>query len=118
VDGAWAFLKYLLSQEVQEQGRYFPVQRAAFEAVLEGAKYPGSDSRSSLPGNRQTPLSESEIQMVRDFTENATRRTFRNDPIQDIIEEEAQSYFAGDKTAQEVAEIIEKRVKIYLGESS
>jgi hypothetical protein len=118
VDGAWAFLKYLLSQEVQEQGRFFPVQRAAFEAVLEGAKYPGSDSRSSLLGNWEIPLSESEIQMVRDLTENATRRTFRNDPIQDIIEEEAQSYFAGDKTAQEVAEIIDKRVKIYLGESS
>lgn len=38
--------------------------------------------------------------------------------IRDIVQEEAGAYFAGDKSAAEVAEIIQKRVQIYLDEQS
>jgi len=35
-----------------------------------------------------------------------------------MVREEAAAFFAGDKTAEQVAEIIESRVKIYLSEQS
>ena len=40
-----------------------------------------------------------------------------NMPGVEIIYEEAASYFAGDKTVDEVAEIIQSRVKIYVNEN-
>ena len=36
--------------------------------------------------------------------------------ILDIIEQESESYFCGDKSAEEVARIIQTRVKLYLDE--
>ena len=37
--------------------------------------------------------------------------------IVNIIEEEAGAYYAGQKTAEEVADIIQSRVSIYLSET-
>ena len=36
--------------------------------------------------------------------------------IESIIKEEAAAFFAGDKTAQETADLIQSRVSLYLGE--
>lgn len=41
-----------------------------------------------------------------------------SEDINKIIQEEAQAYFAGDKTAQEAAELIQNRVKLYVSENS
>ena len=41
-----------------------------------------------------------------------------SEEINKIIEEEAQAYFAGDKTAQEAAGLIQNRVKLYVSENS
>ena len=43
--------------------------------------------------------------------------SYDND-IYEIINEESAAYFAGDKTADEVAKLIQNRVSIYLGETS
>jgi hypothetical protein len=40
-----------------------------------------------------------------------------DDNITDIISEEAQAYFDGQKTAEAVAEIIQSRVAIYVSEN-
>jgi hypothetical protein len=38
-------------------------------------------------------------------------------PIKVIVDEETAAFFAGQKTAREVAEIIESRVQVYVDES-
>jgi hypothetical protein len=38
--------------------------------------------------------------------------------VQNIITEEAQAYFAGDKTVDEVTDIIQSRAQIYVSENS
>ena len=38
--------------------------------------------------------------------------------IQNIISEEASAFFSGQKTAEEVAEIIQNRVNVYINENS
>ncbi len=40
-----------------------------------------------------------------------------DDKVTEIIEEEAGAYYEGQKTAEEVADIIQSRVSIYLSES-
>ena len=37
-------------------------------------------------------------------------------PILDIVCEEAEDYFSGSKSAEEVTEVIENRVRLYLNE--
>ena len=49
---------------------------------------------------------------------NATDNALQLDQnIQNIITEEAGGYFQGQKTAQEVADIIQSRIQIYVNEN-
>ena len=52
----------------------------------------------------------------RDFLEKCVPAPKRYDVVQDIIWEEIQSYYSGDKTADEVAVLIDDRVQLYLDE--
>jgi multiple sugar transport system substrate-binding protein len=42
--------------------------------------------------------------------------TIYDSPALDIVDEEVQAFFSGDKSAEAVAAIIQNRVEIYLGE--
>ena len=97
---------------------YFPVNKAAFEYVLDGAKYPGNDSRSTLAGNRETALTDADVALIRTTVDQLSDVAFRNDDIWNIIHEEVLAYFSGDKTDKEVAKLIQNRVSIYLDEQS
>ena len=56
-----------------------------------------------------------EVDMYRDVVTNATVRRWDAKIIK-IVDEESQAYFSGQKTAEDVADVIQKRVAIYLGE--
>lgn len=120
-EGAWSFLKFMLQDYAQTNiwgSSYFPVNKAAFEYILEGAKYPGNDSRSTLAGNRETALTDADTALIRTTVNQLSDVAFRNDDIWAIIHEEAPAYYTEDKTEKEVAKLIQNRVSIYLGELS
>ncbi len=48
----------------------------------------------------------------------ATTVTEDYSPIPNIVADEAQAYFSGDKSAEDVAKVIQNRVSIYLSEQS
>lgn len=50
------------------------------------------------------------------LVEEATTVTEDYSPIPYIVVEEAQAYFSGDKSAEDVAKIIQSRISIYLSE--
>ncbi len=52
------------------------------------------------------------------FLDNCVPRPPRDSIIADIVMEEAESYFAGDKNIDEVIQIIQSRVQLYLDENS
>lgn len=59
---------------------------------------------------------EEDAEIFRSIIES-TNRSYSSDPgILDIIMEEAGAYFGGDKDAATVADIIQNRVSIYVGE--
>ena len=130
-DGAWQFVKTMLSDDVQEDQWSFPVTVNAFNKVMEEAMK--RDSYQDMNGEtvyvdsmgyigdveyRIGELTQEQADAFRDYINNAAVAGTYDQDIMNIITEEAAAYFAGDKTAEEVADLIQNRVTIYLGETS
>ena len=62
-------------------------------------------------------LSDKDIEMIRNFIESTTNFTNYDRQIFDIVKEEAAPFFAGQKTAEDAARIIQSRARIYVLES-
>lgn len=59
-----------------------------------------------------------DLQAVFDLYENSVVPASIDTAILEIVLEEAQAYFDGDKTAMEVGDILNNRISIYLSEQS
>ena len=57
------------------------------------------------------------MEEVRALVEKADTVAYTNQALVNIIEEEVSAYFADQKTADEVADIIQSRVSVYLKEN-
>lgn len=116
LEGAWSFVRYFLTEEYQtnNQSEQLPVMKKAFEEQLAqaAAKPYKVDEETILE-----PFSPKEIGEIRDFIYSIEKRTYNDGNVHQIVTEEANSFFAGAKTAKEAAEIIQNRVQLYLDES-
>ena len=63
-------------------------------------------------------ISEEEARQISDLVRTTTKAYQDDGAITSIIAEEAGAYFADQKSAEEVAGIIQSRVSIYLSENS
>lgn len=63
------------------------------------------------------PMKQDRIDYYMSYIESVNVGWYYNDEVMSIISEEAGPFFAGDKTAEEVAKIIQSRVKIYVQET-
>lgn len=131
-EGAIDFIQYLLSEEIQEKFAKeacdkgydgFPACSDALEKMFayseEQAAY--RDEVSLVANYRgydfvEGPHSEEGLEKVRMLIESAQPQTERDDGIENIILEETPAYFSGDKSAQEVCDILQNRVQLYLDE--
>ena len=59
-----------------------------------------------------------QIEAAKKIYESATGAIFYDEKILEIIREEIEPFFEGQKTAEEVANIIQSRVGIYLAENN
>lgn len=131
-EGAWAFLKYILSEEYQdrisEENLMFPVRMSSLEKAAEEAKKGNYDSDKGeytepvwvLNGNIiklsvNTDVDNRRIFELLDLAVGIS--WFESSYVYDIITDESTAYFAGQKSAEEVAEIIQNRVQNYLDEN-
>ena len=103
----------MLSQEYQEQViayGAFPMRKSVFESQLSASMLPSEKEAALVSGDSLLgPLSEEETERL---------RRIRYADVTDIIEEEAEGYFQGGKTAEDTAKVIQSRVEIYLSEHS
>ena len=126
-EGAWEFLKFLLSEEVQSDMDFkslLPANKAAFEQFVEREIAEGAvvvTQRANGSVNKTTKgsedLTEEKAAEVRAHLEAARSLSVQNQPILDIICEEAADYFQGIKSEEEVIPVIENRVRLYLREN-
>lgn len=106
-DQCWSFIKYLLGEEFQTSivEAMLPVYSGVLSEEIENQKSyadcPLSDARAT------------ELERIIEKTDHLYRVYLE---LKDIVMEEAEAYFSGDKTAEETARLIQNRASIYLSE--
>lgn len=113
------FIKYLLSEKVQREIGITTVRRDVLVKNVRGALREG-DSAAFMLGKRAiTPLGtrsdgSSFLPEYLEVMEKGCPDPVMYDELMCIVSEEAASFFQGDKTAEEAAEVIQSRVDLYL----
>lgn len=134
-EGAVAFIKYLLSEEMQDKlakeacesvrgSSGFPVYSKALDNMFlyaeekQEADFEEEASLVNYGGYEyiEKPLSVESLKKVREFLLSAKPVAKNADNISNIICEETPAYFSGEKSGQEVCDIIQNRVQLYLDE--
>ena len=109
---SWEFIKLLLSTDVS--GDIFSVKKEfldkRFQEVINRA------DENGFVSFRDEKTSVDSIYELREIIENLSIVPKRDDRIIDIIREEADAYFSGQKTVEVVAAIIQDRVQTKLNE--
>lgn len=131
--GAWAFIEKQLSYQ-GVSGDYtwgFPSRIDELEEVFKEAQRPEykedeNGQRQEVPKATVTfedweteiyGASAEQIEELRVLMEEAKPVNRNNAEILNIITEEAQAYFVGQKSAEDVAKIIQSRVSIFVSEN-
>lgn len=122
---AWEFIKTMMDS-TGGISNGFSVKREDVIAQLEAAMLPEDDPDSELAHSGYQvgdlvltgkPISQEQADLIIKSIETAKPQMVDAD-LKAIVQEECEAFFAGDKTAEEVAELVQNRVMIYLSERS
>ena len=119
-DGAWAFLRTMLSERKQSENT-IPITRAAYDAVISEEKdYIEDGAVIELPDAngewREYPITLEYLDAFDNLVNSVTGVYEYDSSLMEIVWSEAQGFFAGDKTAEDTAQNIQSRVSIYMAE--
>ncbi len=129
-EGAWNFLKYYLTTEYQEQLTWqLPTIKAeTVKRIEKGMERPYWEDQD---GNKEyydytywtgdteiilDPLTRAEVDELVNYISTVNQASRYDDEIINIIQEEADAYFTGQKDVRDVTNIIQSRIQIYLSE--
>ena len=135
--GAMAFLSYYLSDNVQQNAlirdsqfsitssafdkemtnRYYTYAVTSFDNINIQVKSRGASAPKN-PSDTYTviEMTDAEMDECAELFRTASISTGRDDMVTQIIAEELEPFFAGNRSAADTAEIIQKRAAIYLAE--
>lgn len=135
-DGAWQFIRGQLTEEAQEGssvrgGFGFPVRKSALEKQFEedmteeyyedvdGSKKRNEKTNWGYDGFevRIFAAKDYEVETVRELIENTDTLYQYDEKMMEIVSEEANAFFEGQKSAKEVADIIQNRIQVYVNEN-
>lgn len=121
-EGAWQFIRFLLEEENQKlvsADHIMPVHVGALEWSVEKYLYDYYNNTMTSDGYYivRPELPEGIEEKFWESLANARPASYRTEQVLAIIEEEAEFYFTGDKTIEEISAVIENRVKLYLAET-
>lgn len=116
-DAAWEFVRSLISEEFQNNHiRFnFPILENSLKKEFEQALHPPVNSWSME--NTEILPSQEEVNELYEIINLSGGKFVFDTNIWEIIEEETEFYFGGEKTVQEVVEVIQNRVQNYINES-
>ncbi len=128
---AWQFMRQFYTYEGQKEIDYgAPLNLQVMDERLEQAQqrpYWIDDDGNKVEydetywiGDKEIiiqPLSAERAQELKDYALSVDKLYYYDSSISDIIAEEAAPYFAGQKTAEQAADIIQSRVQIYVNEN-
>ena len=136
---AWSCLRGFLTEEGQKDAWGLPTNRNAFNKQLEEAMTPeymhdangnivldkegqkvqvarGSYGRADGSIVNIYALTQEEADQLLELIDTTTKSESYDDAIFSIVSEQAQSFFAGQKSAEEVARLIQSKAKLYVNE--
>ena len=131
-DGIWEFMRYYLTDEYQMSDSWMlPISRRAYDKLAQEAMqrpfYIDEVTKEKVEYDDVyyindmevpiTPMTAAEVDYLTDFILSVTTTGHYDETVLNIITEEAGPYFAGQKSVQEVADIIQSRVQIYVNEN-
>lgn len=138
-EGVWEFIRFNVTKERQENvsspNGGFPILKSALEKEFEKSmepqyvkekdgsqrEIPKSTWSSSLGGQEFSvdvfAATKEQVEQVRKMIETAQNGETMDQEILVIILEEASGYFSGQKSAGDVAAVIQNRVQLYLNET-
>lgn len=117
-EGAWQFVESLLGEEFQ---RYhlkfvFPIRldilQESFQKAMEE-----KDPEKYLGGEPPRAATQEEIDILFEGIGSARSSRIFDPNIWNIVQEDVEAYFEGSKTIEEVMELIQGRVSLYVGEN-
>ena len=121
-DSAWEFIEYILTKEYGDSDWGFPTNNNEYKRLLEKELSKTGETGSGV-GFGDGPIynyhyaTQEEIDTINSILSVAKIGDSASGEIFKIIEEESGSYFAGQKTLDETAKIIQSRVSIYVQEN-
>lgn len=130
-DVAWSFVKKLFTEDAQknEYAGWFPVLKSSFDQVCQEGKekpfyYDENNNKVEYEESfwigetelKLTPFDQARVDYYKNFVMSVETPTFDNYELYEMIQTDAAPYFAGEKTAQEVAAVIQSRISIYVSE--
>lgn len=130
-DEAWEYISYFMKDEYQDKVEgNFPIKLSSLDKRAEKEMQPITwvdeatgevveEENYFWIGDKEIILqlpTKEECQYVIDFLKTIDYRQKDVSEITAIIEEDAAAYFSGQKTAEQVADTIQSRVKIYVSE--
>lgn len=136
-DAVWEFLRTFLSENNEIWG--LPVNRKLFDEMKKEAMTPDymTDEEGNVVldengekiefshmsmsfGDGNTieiyAMTQEEADQLEKLIQNTTKTIERDDQVTQLVAEEAQAYFNGQKSAEEVARLIQSKVNIYVNE--
>ena len=129
-EGAWSFLRYYLTPEYQETVYNFPLLKETWweKSKVATQKPSWTDENGEVHEEEHTywmngetivlePMSQEEIQYLYDFICSVSKVNFYDEDIINIIQEEIESFYSGQKGVDEVVDIIQNRVQLYVDEN-
>ncbi len=131
-DAAWEFLRYYLTDEFQDEMNYgLSIQKDNFDAkakeALERPYYIDYETGEKVEYDetiyingeeiKLSPMSQEQLDEAVNMICSVEKATYNNQELMNIINEEMGGFYAGQKTAQEVAGIIQSRVQLFVDEN-
>ncbi|WP_314587949.1 hypothetical protein [Paenibacillus terrigena] len=116
---AWDFMKFLLSEEMQgiSQQDGFSINKSVNDKILEELVNGAKKGPVNTGKGGTIQVSEKDLQVLKTMISEASLPiTSRSNKVHTIIAEEAKAYFTGQKTAEDVANLIQNRVTTYINE--
>lgn len=105
IEGCWEFIKYLLKERRVNYG--IPVYMPRLKELMKEAE--SSDEK-------YTQMTNEQAERFLDLLDHIENVAIYDETVMDIIMSESEDFFAGHRTAEETADIIQSKVRLYLAE--
>ncbi|GIO34797.1 MULTISPECIES: ABC transporter substrate-binding protein [Paenibacillus] len=118
---AWDFIKFMMSEEFQTPSMKtgFPINKKSFADQIKELK-----AKGTVKAYEEGPLhgmavkvDPAELDLLESLVNGAVHQVeYKSEPVREMILKESKAFFVGQKSADDVAKLIQNKVTTYLNE--